>query len=89
MYTGIYFGAKFVNHVYEPTESTTAHLLDKFIHKWSVGQYVRFREPHKRTDADTIKEIAYSSEKGGGGTIKVYKLRNKWIGESCIKALMQ
>jgi hypothetical protein len=89
MYTGTYFGAKFVNHVYEPTETATAHLLVEFKHKWSVGQYVRFRERHKRTDADTIKEIAYSTEKCGGGTIKVYKLRNKWVGESCIKALMQ
>ena len=89
MYTGTYFGAKFVNHIYEPTQTATALLLTEFKHKWSVGQYVRFRKRHKRTDADTIKEIAYSSERGGGGTIKVYKLRNKWIGESCIKALMK
>lgn len=89
MYTETYFGAKFVNHVYEPTETATAHLLAEFKHKWSVGQYVIFRERHKRTDAGTIKEIAYSSERNGGGTIKVYKLRNKWIEESCIKALMQ
>lgn len=89
MYTGTYFGVKFVNHVYEPTETATAHLLAEFKHKWSVGQYVRFRERHKRTDADIIKGIAYSTERCGGGTIKVYKLKNKWIEESCIKALMQ
>ena len=89
MYTGIYFGAKFVNYVYEPTGPTTAHLFDNFRHKWSVGQYVRFRESHKRTDAGTIQEVAYSSEKNGGGTIKIYKLRKKWICESLIKALME
>ena len=87
-YTGEFFGAKFVNHVYEPTESTTAHLLQNFKHKYSTGDYVRFRQPHKRTDADTVKECAYSTEKNGGGTIKVYKLRSKWISEGCIKDMM-
>lgn len=88
MYTGIYFGVNYVNHIYEPTETITAHLLANFNHIWGIGKFVRFREKHKRTDVDTIKEIAYSSEKCGGGTIKVYKLRNKWIGESRIMALM-
>lgn len=87
MYTGKYLGVKFVNHAYDPTESTVIHLLQNFKHKWMIGDYVKFREKHKRTDADTIKEIAYSTERHGGGTIKVYKLRGKWIGESCIKGL--
>jgi hypothetical protein len=88
-YTGTYFGAEFINHVYPPTQKTTEHLLNNFKHKYSVGDWVRFREPHKRTDDGTIKEIAYSSEKNGGGTIKVYKLRDKWIYEGYIKGIIK
>lgn len=88
-YTGYYCGVKFVNDVYEPTKDSVDHLLKHFKHKYGVGDYVRFREPHKRTDAGIIKDLAYSSEKNGGGTIKVYKINGKWIGEGCIKGIME
>ena len=87
--TGNYYGVKFVNDVYEPTKDDVTYLLKNFKHKYCVGDYVLYRESHRKTNSGVIKDLAYSSEKNGGGTIKVYKLNGKWIGEGCIKGMME
>ena len=87
-YTGIYFGVKYFMHTYKPTEELTKHLITEFAHNFSVDDYVAYREPHKRTESGTINEVAYSTEKNGVGTIKVYKLNGEWISEGCIKRLV-
>ncbi len=88
MYTGIYYGVMYVNHIYKPTEDITKLLLRDFKHKWNIGQSVKFRKPHRRTDINIIKNIGYSTERFGGGTIKVYSLGNEWLEESLIKSIV-
>lgn len=66
MYTGTYFEANFINHVYEPTEYSALHLLSEFKHKWNVGDCVHFRLKHRKTNIGVITECAYSSERYGG-----------------------
>ena len=86
-YSGNYFGAEYFNHVYEPTEDCTKHLLSEFKHKWSLDDWVMFREKHKATEYGIISQIAYSTERNGGETVKVYKLKGRWIDESRIKKI--
>lgn len=84
-YTGTYFGVNFYMHVFEPTKDAVDHLLHNFKHKYKVNDYVIFRIPHRKTEKGKITNIAYSTEKNGGGTIKVYKINNKLVCEDYIK----
>jgi len=88
MYTGTYFNVDYVNHTYMPTAEATAHFLENFKHKWNVNDVVRFRKKHKTTSYGIIQKKAYSTAKNSGGTIKVYMINFKWIGEECIKGLI-
>lgn len=87
-YSGVYFGANYFNHVYEPTEETTRHLTCNFKHMFLPNNNVLYRLPHKITQSGKIDFVAYSTEKNGGGTIKVYKINNRWIGENAIKCVI-
>lgn len=88
-YSGVYFGVNYFNHVYEPTFDVTKLLLIEFKHKYINGIGVSYREKHKKTKVGFIDIAAYSTEKNGGGTIKVYLINNRWIEENRIKAVLQ
>jgi len=91
-YTGLYFGAEYVGHVYEPQKATTEHLLIKFKHKYNIDDNVICRKYHRKTTGGIIQKKAYSSEgfcggKRRGGTVKVYMINGTWYYESEIKRL--
>jgi hypothetical protein len=78
-YSGNFFGAEFLQHVYEPTEKTTKHLLEKYNHTYKKGDKVRVRKPHKKSKYGTIYFCFYTSEgqyggRFGGGTYRAYRL---------------
>lgn len=89
MYTGTYFGANYLAHHFEPTPFATNILLQSFAHKYKVGDYVQYRQPHRLTKQGKIEYVAYSSEKNRGGTIKVYRINNQLVEESRIKKIIQ
>ncbi len=86
-YTGFFFGVRFIDHLYEPEKKGTEALAKRFPFEYSVGDFVKFRKPHRKTMKGRIESFAYSTEKNGGATIKVYKIGNNWIDESYIKKI--
>lgn len=94
-YSGNFFGAEFLQHVYEPTEDATKHLLEKYKHTYKKGDKVRVRKPHKKSKYGTIDFCFYTSEgqyggRCGGGTYRAYRLKEGGMYyEHEIKALTQ
>ena len=80
---------EYVGYIYEITEEMTAYYLGNFAHKWSVGENVTYRQLHKKTTSGVITRRAYSTEKHGGGTIKIYMINGIWIGERRIKGMIK
>lgn len=78
-YSGTFFGAEFLEHVYEPTKETTKHLLDKYKHSYKKGDKIKARKPHRKSKLGIIDFCFYTSEgqyggSYGGGTYRAYRL---------------
>ena len=82
-----YFGVEYVGYIYDTTEEMTEYYLVNFAHKWNIGDNVIYRQKHRNTTSGVITRRAYSTEERGGGTIKIYLINNKWIGEHCIRRI--
>ena len=92
-YTGLYFGAEYVGHVYEPTKEITEHFIENFKFAYNVGDNVVCRKTHRKSTSGIIQKKAYSSEGfcGGrtlGGTVRVYYIGGKWYYEGEIKRVL-
>ncbi len=95
-YSGIYFGVKFIQHIYDPSklEEWVKTLPEFFGNKYNIGDKVRYRSPHRKSKCGVITDIAYTTygSYGGrcdGGTVKVYNINNSWQYQGRIKEIIK